>query len=122
MPTATRTRNSAGTRRRARRIQNDDSEIRAGSTPLVHEQAGDEESTEHEEQVDTQEPAGHHVGCEVVEDDREDGDAAQPVERPDVRQPGRVRTRHGLGRDRRRFNECLRHGRFPAADLPPRRA
>ena len=60
-----------------------------GAFELVDEQARDQEPAEHEEQVDAEEAARGDARREVVEDHREHGDAAQPVEGTDVPHAGR---------------------------------
>ena len=76
---ATRTGISAGTSRRARRVQNS----ATPDTPLHHllqQQRGDQEAAQHEEDVDAEEARAGAGQPEVEGDHRRDRDEAQPVQ------------------------------------------
>ena len=75
---------SAGSNRRARRIQNPVRSIRAGAAELVEQQRGDQESTEHEEHVDAEETAGHTGNAAVVGEHQRDREGANAVQRRDA--------------------------------------
>ena len=61
-----------------------------GATEFVEKQRGDQESTEHKEDVDPEESAGQARDSAVVGQHERDGDGADAVQRGDVATPTRA--------------------------------
>src|SRR5690606_26276915 len=55
---------------------------------VAQQQRGDEETREHEEDVDAEEPRGQHRGGEVEDQDADDGDGTYAVKTGDVTRTG----------------------------------
>ena len=119
--TATSTANRAGSRRRARRIQNCAKVGVAGPVALLEQQRRDQEPGHDEEHLDAEEAAVHPREPGVVEDHGDHRQRAQPVERRLVAH--RRHRRHPRGAHARRsFRRCRRSGcrwlRFPGLRTP----
>ena len=84
---------SAGNSRRARRIQKPANAIRPRFGQFVEQQRGDQESAEHEEDVDTEEPARNSGDAAVLCQDEPNGDGADAVQRRDALRPGATSAR-----------------------------
>ena len=80
---------------------------------LLEQQRGDEETREHEEQVDAEVPAPRPPQLQVVADDGEDGQCAKPVEGGEVMpgdgSPSRLRLRKLVEQRGVRHGRSTRH-------------
>ena len=84
---------SAGSSRRARRIQKAANAIRPRTAQFVEQQRGDQKSAEHEEDVDTEEPAGNTGDAAVLGKDESNRDGADAVQRGDAPWPSAMPAR-----------------------------
>ena len=98
--TATSSSSTAGSSRRNLRPQNATSRTRPTPVDLGQQQRRDQEAGEGEEQIDAEESPSQLAGVEEQHGDHRQ--AAQPVERGDVRTRADARTRGRLRRNRSR--------------------
>ncbi len=119
---ATSTSTAAGSRRRARRAQKFGSDERPGAGQLLEQQSGDQESGEHEEHVDADEPAAERGDAQVEQQHGHDGDGPhaldvgpEVVERDSPELMAHVAPAQRLRGDRRRMPA----GAAPSRDGAP---